>query len=330
MKRYLDFWCRKPWSLLSAACLGWAIMGAVCWAENLPEPGPENCGMRLRFVVVPKEHATNESYDVRLDLISVTNQPITLRGDWEHDQTGDYKEYLESDVSIESFPEIIGWMGQAAAGHRKLPQPEYVLEPGKTLTVTWTATGRHLKNKVAHYLSTKNPNFVAEGLYSVHATIPLCVAGVTPVTAPAKQPTFHRSSDGTTNRDRGDEFWFDMHQGDPHGTVLLRSNEQLVPIGGSRRSPKYPLGRVVNADTNTDVVTIDLGSMQQIEAGDRFWIWSGYTAYIWELKITNVSLSTSSGHFELANWHANTNFNPRAILPRPGFTAELLPARTVR
>ena len=98
--------------LLGCFC-GW---DRVCAAADWPEPGPENYGMRLRWVVEPELKGTNESYRVRVDLINVTDRPIKLLGDWPDDYyTGDYREYLAADISIRTEPPIMHWVGQVQA-----------------------------------------------------------------------------------------------------------------------------------------------------------------------------------------------------------------------
>ena len=92
---------------LFTSCIATMFLCCARAEPALPEPGPENSGMRLRFVVTPEKHGTNESYNVRLDLLNVTDKPITLEADWPYEQDrGDFKEYLESDVSIETSPAI--------------------------------------------------------------------------------------------------------------------------------------------------------------------------------------------------------------------------------
>ena len=297
----------------------------------LPEPGPENSGMRLRFVVTPEKHGTNESYNVRLDLLNVTDKPITLEADWPYEQDrGDFKEYLESDVSIETSPEIIRWMGQSWVGERESPQPRYKLEAHKTLTLEWTSAGGRLKNKVTHILFTRNPIFPTDGLYSVHASVKLCVASQTQASDSSATGLNEPKTQSTTKAKTDSEeeiatFRKSVRRSEPEGTIYLRSNEQQVPIGGSHQLPKSPLGRVLGADTNNNTAIIDLGSLQRIEIGDRFRIWSGYIAYAWELHITNVNHSFATGYFEQITSRAQTNADPWRISPAHGMLAELLP-----
>ena len=104
-------------------------------------------------------------------------------------------DYLEAAANIECVPAIAPWMGGVAQGQRMSPQPQHSLKAGETLTVRWQSEGRKLKNRVTNPNEVQNPTFPFAGLYSVHATI-------------------------------------DVITGE--GVVRLRSNEQLVPVGGSR------------------------------------------------------------------------------------------------
>ena len=88
--------------LLVLVCAFGPLVSFVARGETtLPEPGPETGGMRLRYVVTPEKNGSNEIFRVRVDLINTTDHPIQLVGDWEGDRkTGDFKEYLEADISI--------------------------------------------------------------------------------------------------------------------------------------------------------------------------------------------------------------------------------------
>src|SRR5436190_4952043 len=93
----------------------------------LPEPGPEDGGLRMRLVVVPRTDAGNEGYDVHVDLLNTSDRAITLRAGWRNEETGDLKDYIDAATSIECVPAVRRWMGGIQMGHRKSPQPEHVL-----------------------------------------------------------------------------------------------------------------------------------------------------------------------------------------------------------
>ena len=207
-------------------------------AAEPPEPGPENGGLRMRLVVVPHVRAHFESYEVFLDVLNVTNRPITLRAGWSNDQEpGDVRDYLEASTSIETYPAIAPWMGQVRAAHRTVAQPETVLKAGEVLSLRWQTNGRHLKNRVTNPNEVQNPSFPLPGLYSVHATVAIIT---------------------------------------PERTVQLRSNEQLLPVGGSREMPKHSYGALLDASAERKTGTLNFGSLQRIERGDQFQIGHPY------------------------------------------------------
>ena len=107
----------------------------------------------------------------------------------------------------------------------------------------------------------------------------------------------------------------------PHGTVLLRSNEQLVPIGGSHALPKSPLGKIVGADTNTWTATIDLGQANKIEIGDQFQTITHLIGEVWKLTITNVDRTWSQGFLQPITGHG---WMIDSSVLRPGAQAELI------
>ena len=70
-------------------------------------------------------------------------------------------------------------------------------------------------------------------------------------------------------------------------TVRLRSNEQLVSVGGSNAMPKYTLGPLLSVDGPQKTAVVGLGSLHKIETGDQFEI--GYPKGMhWRLTITGL------------------------------------------
>ena len=226
---------------------------------STPEPGPENGGLRMRLVVVPNSAGGQEGYEVRLDVLNVTNRPVKLRAGWWQDQErGDVRDYIEASTSIETYPAIAPWMGQVMAAHRTAAQPETVLKAGAVLTLHWQTNGRHLKNRVSNPLEAQNPELLLPGLYSVHATVAII----------------------TSER-----------------TVQLRSNEQLVSSGRSHEMPKHSYGELLDASAERKTGRLNLGSLQKIERGDQFQVGHPYRG-LWKLTITEVDNTVSVGSFE--------------------------------
>src|SRR4051794_32856818 len=111
-------------------------------AADPPEAGPEDGGMRLRLVVTPRADAGKEGYDVKIDLLNVSRQPITVKAHWRNESdVGDVKDYLEAATSIECVPAVAPWIGGVQQGQRK-DQPQQVLKPGEVLSANWHTDGR--------------------------------------------------------------------------------------------------------------------------------------------------------------------------------------------
>lgn len=255
----------------------------------LPEPGPENGGLRMRLTVVPNADAGTEGYDVRVELLNVSNQPIILRADWRGrgGSDGDLQAYVEAATSIETYPAITPWIGQVMQGTAPSPQPEEVLAAGGTLTVQWRTAGRRLKNKVTDPNAVQNPDFPTPGLYAVHAVL------VLPIT------------------DR---------------TVLLRSNEQLVPIGGSLAMPKHTFGTLSFADAATKTGGVNLGSLHRIEVGDEFQMQAGFRES-WKLTVTKVEPWSAFGTLEPIRASAQNDSARVAPFPERGIWVTLIPRK---
>ena len=229
-------------SILSGACcVLFAVVPVLPLRPGepaLPEPGPENHGLRLRLVVDTKAEKGADVHAVRLDLLSAGRQPVTLVAQWPYEQdTGDYAQFLASEVAFVTFPEVVPDSAQTAGGERQSPQPEYRVAPGGSLSVSWQARGRRLKER-DYYNNT--PYFPARGLYGVRARIVV-------MTKEQKQ-------------------------------VLLTSNPVQVAVGASKAMPKWATGRLVSVEPEKKTASINLGANQKIEKGDVFMIRHGLQA----------------------------------------------------
>jgi hypothetical protein len=211
----------------------------------------------MRLVVAPTVEDPAAGHKVQVDLINTTQNGVSFRltRAW-----GDLKDGIESAleaaVSIESYPPIQPWLGQVRMPPKGEASPECTLSPGQTLSLSWRTPVRRLKNQVANPLEVQNPEFTQDGLYSVHATLAVTVAG---------QP------------------------------LLLRSNEQLVAIGGSKGLPKHTYGRLWWAVEESKKAELSLGSQHKIAVGDRFLIQTGTIGWTWTLTITSVKDDRSEG-----------------------------------
>jgi hypothetical protein len=70
----------------------------------LPEPGPEDGGLRMRLVVAPRTDTGQEGFDVCVDLLNTSERAITLRAGWRHADAGDLNDYIDAATSIDCVP----------------------------------------------------------------------------------------------------------------------------------------------------------------------------------------------------------------------------------
>jgi len=255
-------------------------------AESLPQAGPENGGLRLRLRVVPD--GSNGTYSVRADLINVTTKPLTLSAIWAYDgDKGDFKDYLESALSIETEPTIVFFGIQVMADHRTKPQPTVVIPANGSASVEWKSSGRRLKNKLTRPLEVMNPYFPTDGLFSVHAEFKVGVSGL-------DKP------------------------------VLLRSNEQLVPIGGSLHAPKASSAAVIATAPDRNQATLDRGALHGVEVGDEFLVRTGMGDF-WLLTISSVQDRWSTALMKISDKPFPGRSNAPVV--KPGMSAALVPRK---
>lgn len=215
----------------------------------------------MRLTVSPAE----AGHEVRVDIENVTKQPITMKAGWWHDTNdGNFAEFIEGALSVETWPAIAPWIGQVMGEHRTKPQPEQLLAPSETWSTSWKADGKTLKSHVADPLSVHNPEFPFPGLYAVHGLLTIAIAD----------------------------------EADGERTVKLRSNEQLVSVGGSKAAPKHTHCQLWGANEEDETASLSLGQLAQIEKGDEFEIVTGM-GESWKLTIAEVYQESSRGKLEL-------------------------------
>jgi hypothetical protein len=194
-------------------------------------------------------------------------------------------------------------LSQVAGSPRHLAQPEYTLNANETLAIEWTTRGRKIR--------TDSPTFPLDGLYSVHASIRLCLADA----KQARRTALNRAELADTGR----SFTKGVDDSEARNTIFLRSNEQLVPIGGSRAKPKNTMGRIIAVGHSG--AAIDLGAMHKVQIGDQFRVYSKYKAHQWILTIRQVMLNESAGVLEPV---PSSRAKPDISYLKPGDLAELL------
>ena len=246
-----------------------------------PEPGPENGGLRLRFSAKPDPGPGAKGYHVRIDVLNVSARDILLRANWGYDEAEGVPDYLNAATSIECVPAVSPWIGGVRQGNRKEPQPEQLLKVGEKLSVSWITDRARLKNRVTNPNEVQNPTFPFPGLYSVHATLNVVTSD---------------------------------------GTFALRSNEQLVPVGGSRIIPRYTMGQLSSVDGENKTATLGLGSLHQVSVGDQFEIGNPKSMH-WKLTIIRVDPNWSFGNLELLT---KSKHPPYSNPPTQGMSAVLV------
>lgn len=251
------------------------------------EAGPENGGLRLRLVV--KNHlATRGSLrTVRLELVNVSRQPVTLVSQWSYEKpTGDYSKWLRYAVEFTTVPEVETDAASTTGETRTSPQSKQELKSGETLTIHWTENGRVLKFPDRDFEEHENtgPTLPSAGMYFARARF-------TAVTADGKR-------------------------------LLLISNEQPIIIDGKKTLPKFATSEVLSANAKNKTVQIRLGSDHRIERGDKFYLRDpADKSIVWQLTISRTETWWSEG--TVAAIAANTP--AAAPFPQQGWHATLIP-----
>ena len=273
--------------------------------QSLPEAGPENSGLRLRIQVTPRQTKAGDEFDVRLDLVNVKDEPVTVFADWPHKPEGDFSDYVEMAASIRTHPEIMLWGIQVMADLREKPESKHTLAAGETLSVKWTSKGRRLKNRLIRPNAVHNPYFPTDGLYATHVELKLQVPGAAPGTLPPRV------------------------QGHGKHAILLRSNEQLVSVGGSKATPKSAVARVSRIEEGHRSASISLGSLHGIEVGDEFILRTGMSVF-WRLAVMAVEErhSVVTLHPQSYGGELTSEFRQHEY-PRPNSSVGLVPPGTI-
>jgi hypothetical protein len=233
----------------SLNCIG-LMLGLLCCAacsahaEQVVEPGPENGGLRLRLMVTKRSTPREGGFDVRLEVINASADKVTLRTGWESNEEGDVKDYLRLHASVETYPPIEPEKG--ATGSREVrTTPQKELTLAAGETLSLNWQSTGRRLKTESVLGVENPELVEPGLYSVHVTLNAITAT---------------------------------------GTHRLRSNEQLVMIGGSAKQPRHTYGHITSIGRK--VSAFSLGSLDGVKVGDEFAITSKSGS--WKLTVVDV------------------------------------------
>jgi len=295
-----------------AACVAPILMLAqVCLSADdvaFPQAGPEVAGLRLRLLVKAKHGEAGDEFQSRLDLINVTDKAIRVSTGWPNHKKGSFQEYMEAAASIRTYPDITLWGIQVMATWQPATQAKRVLGAGETLTVEWTTKGRRLKNRVLLPNSNRNPYFPSDGLYGVHAELFLNVETDAAVLERGEKPA--------------------SASADKRRPVMLRSNEQLVSVGGSNRAPKAAIAIVQHVSDDFETGQISIGTAEGIKKGDQFLARTGMSA-LWKLTVTESRFGYSIVSVERTPFGTEKPAKPRPHeLIKPGDSVGLIPRET--
>jgi hypothetical protein len=198
---------------------------------TMPEPGPENQGLRLRLTIETNRKNGQDYHTVRIGILNVSSQPITLIANPIYDQHNkDYAAYLKAVMTFITFPKIIPPSAQTAGAMVTSPPVQITIQPQQEFKTHWQSRGGLLKN--TDYYNT-TPYLPGPGLYSIRAQL--------------------RVNTKTINE------------------IPLNSNEQTVSIGNSTAMPKHATARVTHIDPEKNTVLIDLGERHKMQVGDEFY-----------------------------------------------------------
>jgi len=262
-----------PWALLQAG-------------ESLPEPGPENSGLRLRFVVTPVAGAEKRTNQFRAELLNVSQKPITLVvADWPYGgNKADFAYYVKTQVVFITSPRTLPFTYQTMRMVFERRQLRQTIQPGESFKIEWKCRDTQLIDCGERPLPID---------YFPH---PLLVPGL------------YRVRVGIDLKTADDK------------TIALESNEQQVAAGGKTHMPKHSVGRVAAVEPKKARAEIDLGKIEKVEKGDRFVIAVSLETR-WHLTIDHVGEHRSSGVLKIAPDSAD---RPRISPPEVGMDAELI------
>lgn len=243
--------------LLIAVCLAVNTPLGLAQGEKAAEPGPQNGGLRLRLTLT--RAVKSAEWEVRMDLINDSQQSIALQTAWESSEPGDVKDYLQAAAQIETTPYFAPEHGATGFSEARTEQQKTLnLPANESLELRWRTGGPRLKPERQNSLLSANPALDEAGLYSVRVVLDVPTAT---------------------------------------GTVRLRSNEQLVSVGGSVRAPKPSAARLESVSRDLQSVRIDLGGLDQVARGDQFDFTSKTAA--WRITITDTHPHSSEGTLQL-------------------------------
>jgi hypothetical protein len=161
----------SAWLFLVPLCASGAALGGDredAKTPALPEPGPENSGLRLRLVVANPPPGGPAEHDMRLEVLNVGKEPVTLVTEWRLGAVGagDYAQYLEEATTFTAVPEVLVRVFCVGGGGDPV-QVDALIGPGRSFVSEWRVKGRTLSSFVAQ----RGLTFPADGRFLVRAHV---------------------------------------------------------------------------------------------------------------------------------------------------------------
>ena len=155
-------------TLLLAVFVSVSLLAAINAEIPLPDPGPENQGLRLRLTIREMVDGQVDNRVLRVDLLNVGQKPVVLvTGSDLLEEKLSYPQFFQRIVGIATSPEAPWSCCQTMFRKPKEPPPKWELEPGRSLTVAWAGEGRRLKQDGC----VVQADLQQQGLYRVHASV---------------------------------------------------------------------------------------------------------------------------------------------------------------
>jgi hypothetical protein len=233
--------------------------------QDINTLGPEVKGLRMGLDIQASSKNGKDSYTVRIRIVNTGSSPITLVGKAPYDSKSE--SYAQWLKEEMCFLTFPELLPPSAQteGFERMSP-----NPQTTLSAgekfTVSWKAEGRYLKSEHYYNT-TPYFPSEGLYSVRAKV-------------------------IVHTDKAED-------------ILLYSNEQVVPVGGSIALGKHGLAYVTHIDEEKQQVVLSLGSHHRIAKGDVFRV-PGSSFSGWMLTVVEVRSFSSLATVEKSGPHKDT------------------------
>lgn len=230
------------------------LIGSTASAADLPEPGPDREGLRLRLTV--EKAKEQPGYDFTLQLLNVSDKPVQLVAEYFYETAAPFETYFRESIHFTSYPEVQPSHFGSSGEERTTPQPTATIKPGGSLSTGWRVNccelgGSEETNEVLVLLRP--------GLYLIRAHGNLRTADGRHVKLWSNEQPF--STDGSQSAPAA-------------STATLKFIE-------------------TDANSGKPVLELDVGEEDGVAVGDLFDFGDGKTSY-WRLKVTQVEARAST------------------------------------